>query len=1107
MRDKGAGMNFWSWLALASVMLFSAGSALAQSQASSADIRGTITDRTGGALPGVTITVTHPDRGVVRQAITDQSGQYAVLLLPPAAEYQIKIELPGFATQIARGLTLTVGQSVVLDFKMEVSGTATEVIVVAAIPLVETERSQQSNVVETKKIQFLPINGRNYLDFSLLTPGVTNQNSLSNSGMPMLPNSGLSFTGQSGRGNNVTIDGADNNDYSGGSVRNTLSQEAVQEFQINRSSFSAEFGHASGGLINIVTKSGTNALHGNLFFFWRDQRLDARNAFAFGPDFSDIDPQFSRIQYGLTAGGPIVKDRTFFFGSFERLDRKESQFLPFNQNPAVFQPTANQASLAGAIATLPASADIPAPAALAQALSSVFTLGPNAIARKLLNAESGVKPFYSDFTTGMVRLDHAFSPRNHFNARFSISGTYDEGFVIANLRARTNGANNSSRDTGIVLTDNAVFSPKIVNESRFQFVRRHFDSVPVDRNGPSLAISGIGDFGRNYNIDSYRTEDRIQMVDNLSLTYGRHRIKTGFDMSHIGIATESEIFFGGSVRFGSNIPVPLAYPSIVAGLNAQLPAQARISTDYTKLIAQLAAADKAAQIPNLLSSFTSLQAFNLGLPYFFIQGYGDPNVAIRANQIAFYVRDSIKITRNFTLEAGLRYDLEMQPEGIHRDLNNVGPRLGFSWDLGNNGRTVLRGGYGLYYAPLYQAVAFISRVLSQDAGIYQVAVPATGVPGLPASVTSISLYQTLLAQGFFITSDGKVGPKKITAANLAPFGITPGPNAPFSVVFSTDPSIQNPYSSQASLGMDRQFAENWAISVNYILNRGNKVLRLRDTNVMRSGVDADLGIPKFKAINPLLLQVNQAESSGMSVYHGGTFELTKRFADSYSIGIAYTLGKAIDTATDILLNFKPNMNDDVSSERALSLIDQRHRLVVHGVLGLPFRSGKGNPWYGRMLADINLAPIFTASSGRPWNLLVGYDANGDNEDVDRPFLVRTGQTAVYAGRNTGIGPKYVNMDLRLTKQLHFEKGINAEFSVEAFNLFNHVNFSGVNNIVPSETLLLQNPQNPLIPRSVVQPSQLSTFRVVAGGGRVTDFAGYTAAFPARQIQLGLKLNF
>ncbi len=382
-----------------------------------------------------------------------------------------------------------------------------------------------------------------------------------------------------------------------------------------------------------------------------------------------------------------------------------------------------------------------------------------------------------------------------------------------------------------------------------------------------------------------------------------------------------------------------------------------------------------------------------------------------------------------------------------------------------------------------------------------------GFPGLPPTTTSIAIYQTLLPQGFFITPDGKVGPKKITEANLAPFGITPGPKAPFAAVFSVDPVIQNPYSSQASFGIDRQLGSDWAISANYIFNKANKVLRLRDTNVTRSGLDPDLGIPKYKPINPLLLQVNQVESSGEAIYHGGTVELNKRFSHHYSFAMAYTLGKAIDTATDILLNYKPNSNDNVRAERALSLIDQRHRLVFHGVLETPFQRGSGNPWYSRMFADVNLAPIITIGSGRPWNLQVGYDANGDNEDTDRAFLVTEGQPAIYAGRNTGIGPDYVNFDLRLTKRFYLKERLNAEMSFEAFNLFNHTNFSGVNNIVKSETLLIPNPANPLVPRAVARPVQLPTFRVVAGGGRVTEFSGYTAAFAPRQIQLALKLNF
>jgi hypothetical protein len=1088
------------------LLAFFINSVFSQSRVSSADIKGTVTDQSGAVLRGVTISIISPDKGTIRQVVSDDHGQFLAPLLPPD-EYQIRLEMPGFATIIQKGLTLNVGQIAVLDFKMEVAGTATEVVVTSAVPIIETERTQQSNVVEERRIENLPINGRNFLDFSLLTPGVTSQNSLTNVGLPQLGNSGLSFSGQSGRNNNVTIDGADNNDASGASVRGTMSQEAIQEFQINRSNFSAEFGRASGGLINIVTKSGSNTLHGNLFFFLRDEAMDARNPFAFGPNFSPIEPQFSRMQYGATLGGPIVKDKTFFFGSFERLDRKESQFMPFNQNPNVFLPTSGQASLLAAVNSLPASADIPVPSALALALGNIYTLGPNSTAKKFLDQESGVKPFYSSFDTASVRLDHAFSARNQFSTRFIYGDSFDQAFVVANLRARTNGANNQSKDYGIVLSDTAIFSATLVNEARFQFARRHFDSLPVDPNGPNLSIAGIGEFGRNFNIDSLRKEDRFQWVDNFTLNFGRHRMKTGFDINHIKVASVTEMFFGGAFSFGSNIPMPLIYANVVTALNAQLPPPARISTDFNKLVTQLAINGKASVVPYATAPLTPLQAFNTGLPYAYQQGFGDPAVTISSDQLAFYFNDSIKITPSFTLDAGLRYDYEVQPSGIHRDGNNWGPRMGFSWDPWKNGKTVIRGGGGLYYSPMFEGIAFISKVLSQDTGIFQVFTPATGTPFLPPTTNSISIYQTLLAKGFILGPNAAVGPKPITASDLAPFGIVPTPNAPFSAVFATDPTIQNPYSTQASLGVDHQIQRDWAVSVNYIFNKGNKVLRLRDTNMMRTSIHPVLGIPQFSRINPLLLQVNQVESSGESIYHGGTFELNKRFSRYYTLSAAYTYAKAIDTATDIFLGFKPNNNDDVRAERALSLVDQRQRLVLNGVLQTPFESGTGNPWFTRLLADINISGIFQAGSGRPWNLELGYDANGDTQNTDRAFLVTSGKPAVYAGRNTGLGPDYINFDLRVVKRILFTEKARVELSFEAFNLFNRVNYSGVNNIVPSETLIYPDSTNPLGFKSVVQPKQLPTFRVSGGGGKVTEFSGYTAAFAPRQIQLAIKLVF
>jgi hypothetical protein len=315
-----------------------------QSQTASGDIKGTVTDATGAVLPGATVTVTKMDTGIERSATADNSGNFRILLLPPGG-YEIKLQAPGFSTYTRRPVQVTVGETVVIDAALQPASVQQEVLVQEVASQVEPEKTQQSDTITEKQIGNLPINERNFLNFSLLTPGVTDAKALVSFSLPQAPNSGLSFLGQSGRSNNVTIDGVDNNDNAVAAVRSTLSQEAVQEFQINRSNFSAEFGRSGGGLINIVSKSGTNRLNGTVFAFFRNESLDARNPFAFGPNGSPIDPPYNRQQAGFTLGGPIKRDRTFFFLSYEGLRQRESRFVTFLENTNFFKPTASQLAL------------------------------------------------------------------------------------------------------------------------------------------------------------------------------------------------------------------------------------------------------------------------------------------------------------------------------------------------------------------------------------------------------------------------------------------------------------------------------------------------------------------------------------------------------------------------------------------------------------------------------------------------------------------------------------------------------------------------------------------------------------------------------------------
>src|SRR5262245_59916417 len=279
--------------------------ALAQARSSSADLTGTVSDPSKSTVPGATVIATNIATGLALNGVTDSNGVYRIPLLPPGV-YEVKIQINGFDTQIKEGITLTVGQIFPLDFEMSRGGAIDSVSIETEQPLVEPERTHQSSTITQRPINNLPINGRNFLDFVKLTPGVVEESpAVTKVLVPYLQTSGLSFAGQNGRSNSVQIDGVDQNDFASNGVRPTLSQEAIREFQINRHGYNAEFGRASGGVINIVSKSGSNQYHGNVYNYLRHEKMDARNTFA---NSNHQDPPFKRNQPGFTFGGPITKD-------------------------------------------------------------------------------------------------------------------------------------------------------------------------------------------------------------------------------------------------------------------------------------------------------------------------------------------------------------------------------------------------------------------------------------------------------------------------------------------------------------------------------------------------------------------------------------------------------------------------------------------------------------------------------------------------------------------------------------------------------------------------------------------------------------------------------
>ncbi|MDX2030268.1 MAG: carboxypeptidase regulatory-like domain-containing protein [Blastocatellia bacterium] len=1077
----------WAISAISLVCWF-ASPARAQAQISSADLKGTITDATRAVIRGATVTAVNQGTNAVRTAMTDESGDYRLLLLPPG-EYEIRVEMAGFASQVRRGIVLTVGQTAALDVQLQAGAIATTMEVSMSAPLlIETERTHQASTLTQRPIQNLPINGRGFLSFTLLTPGVVEENpSVTSSMQQQLPSSRLIFAGQSGRSNNVTIDGVDNSDIAGNGVRPTISQEAVLEFQINQHSYSAEFGRASAGTINIVSKSGTNQLRGNLYNYFRHEHLDARNTFATGLSGK---PSFKRNQPGFTLGGPARKDRTFYFAAYEGLFRRESAVTSILSDRSILQPTTGQRDLISALAGSGAAAL----AAQGQALDALLTTSatsPFPLHRTIYNllaSSSGSFPVEQNVSTASVRLDHTGGGDDQWLLRYNLTNDSSHGVGVGGLTAPSAGFDIAVRDHNIVAGNNHVFNASSVNEFRFQFVREVFNLNTVDPYGPRIAIAGVGQFGREFISPSERTQRRYQWVDNFSHTRGRHYFKMGVDFTRYAFDTFSPVFFGGQIDF-ARLPIPLG---------------AVLGSDAAGLVTLLQTPKNAGGLgrPDLVPVVTTqpltiVQQASFGMPLLINQGFGNPNATLIGHTLGLYLQDSIQATRKLHIDLGLRYDLETQPGGVSSDPNNFGPRAGFSYTPFKDNRTIIRGGLGTYYQPLFSATAFGAKVLGRDKQITNILISAS--PEL-TPVAANSICGQALAAGTppsfcFFNQLVARGLWKLPATGLIPesayatlAGLTPATSTNRLTVRRDDNAV-NTYSVQGSLGVERQFARDWSLSINYLLNRGLKIFRFRQVNALPNPQLLDpFGRPSLtRRADPNLLVDFLGETAGSSIYHGMTAGLNKRFGQHYQLIGSYTLGKVIDDAIDTAFTHGPQDPTNVRAERSLSAFDVRHRFSLAAVFESPFKGGAGASALSRALAGFVLSPIFTTRTAFPFNVTAGIDINSDNNLNDRPFAV---------GRNTGRGAGYQNLDLRLARR--FAYGRDAAHFVEvifdAFNLLNRVNFKEVNGDTGGALRLSE------IGRTDV--------RVEADASiPASRLGGFISAYDPRIVQLAVKINF
>lgn len=911
------------FLILAAVLLLGVSAAFAQAQASTADLTGSVVDPNDAVVPGATVTVKNSATGITRTATTNDSGEYQIFALPPGT-YEVSAVAPTFKKAVISEVKLTVGQRAELKIPLEIGTADIEVIVpVDQVQLVETTRTTISNTIDEQRIDNLPINERSATGFALTLSTVGRDN-----GRPIgpAPTSGLNIGGQRGRSTLVQVDGSDFTDNSINASRSTVSQEAVQEYQVATNSYAPEFGRATGGIVNVVTKRGTNQFSGNVFGFLRDKNIQARNA------FSPVNkPDFRRTQFGGTLGGPIIKDKTHFFISYERRQRDESGFFTSNVGQGLTSSvtipviaglnpiartftnlTSAQASAINALIATGNSTAIcgarayaffasaggntaltgatplisPNDGSLCPAISPILpgviggrfilsgapvptgTLGTNGlpIAFRPLNDLQRIFPVTDRSNFFSVRGDHSFNDNNSLTLRFGYNPGTITGIQVESQN-QSLGQNDFSRtgiteikDTSFTAGLNTIIGSSMANEFRFNFGQR--DTTFRSQNGEAVAfnISGTAFIGRELFSPVDRTERRFQFADNLNYVVGDHTFKFGADFNFIQIpAAVFELNFAGLFNFG-----PFAATNLNAGF-AGLP------------------------------DFTPVQSYGLGLPSTYIQGFGNPVSEIKNKPIAFFAQDTWKVRPNFTINYGVRYDIELTSaiapvgitdplsgivlsasdiqaaqdavnvqQGIPRDKNNWAPRFGFAWDVNNDSKTVIRGALGLFYDHPLLAVAFNSDIA--DAAQQQQAVLTAGSPSSTALLNASQVFQgTVCVPGATLTPVCAAQPAGTFTPGVAPsanyqFGRQRfndqtysgfGAVLPFTLPISKD--FEYAYATQANVTFERQLTKDMALSVSYIFVGAHHLPHPSDLNTPNTALQIE-NFRRFAGRNPINTQ-------------------------------------------------------------------------------------------------------------------------------------------------------------------------------------------------------------------------------------------------------------